>query len=383
MDHISRRCTISTAAIALLAASLSGCNRMPDTIKIGVAQPLSGGLAESGKDMVNGVQLAINELNKQGFKVDGKSITLEMVAMDDKSSPEEGKKIAQALVDAGVVAVIGHMNSDVSIAAAPIYAKKGIAELAISTNPQFTTLGHPTAMRLVANDDLQARAISVYTNQHIEATKFAVVDDGTLYGKGLADASAKLLDGKKTVSLRQSYDEKTKDFTPLADKLKADGIQVVISALDETQIAALIEALVKINYNKQITILGTDTLKTTDMLKHANNVGALYVTSPVLEASEFPGGKAFLDAYQAAYKIAPVYGGHYSYDATYVLASAIKRAGNANPEKITDSLRQIDGYGPVTGTMKWNNLGELRYGVVSVYVARNGKWESIVRSDNW
>jgi branched-chain amino acid transport system substrate-binding protein len=383
MVTISRSTAISAAVACVLAASLSGCNRIPDTIKIGVAQPLSGDLAESGKDMANGVQLAINELNKQGFKVDGKTITLEMIAMDDKSSPEEGKKIAQALVDAGAVAVIGHMNSDVSIAAAPVYAQKGIAELAISTNPQFTALGHSTALRLVANDDLQARAIGVYANQHIEATKFAVVDDGTLYGKGLADASAKLLDSKKTVSLRQSFDEKTKDFTALADKLKADNIQVVISALDETQIAALIGSLVKINYNKQITILGTDTLKTTDMVKQADNVGALYVTSPVLEANEFPGGKAFLDAYQAAYKIAPVYGGHYSYDATYVLAAAIKNSGSVTPAKITEALHKIDGYGPVTGTMKWTDKGEQRYGVVGVYVARSGKWESIIRSDNW
>jgi branched-chain amino acid transport system substrate-binding protein len=287
------------------------------------------------------------------------------------------------LVDAGVVAVIGHMNSDVSIAAAPVYAQKGIAELAISTNPQFTALGHSTALRLVANDDLQARAIAVFASQQIEATKFAVVDDGTLYGKSLADASAKLLQGNKTVSLRQSYDEKTKDFTALADKLKADSIQVVISALDETQITALIEALVKINYNKQITILGTDTLKTTDMIKQANNVGTLYVTSPVLEASEFPTGKPFLEAYQAAYKTSPAYGGHYSYDAAHILAAAIKRAGSADPAKITETLHKIDNYGPVTGTMKWTDKGEQRYGVVSVYAARSGRWESIIRSDNW
>jgi branched-chain amino acid transport system substrate-binding protein len=162
MFSFSRRSAISAAVTALAALTLAGCNRMPDTLKIGVAQPLTGGLAGLGKDLVNGVQLAVDELNKQGFKVNGKAVTLEVVAMDDKANADEGKKVAQALVDAGIVAVVGHLNSGVSIAAAPIYAEKGIAQLAISSNPKFNQLGHATALRLIANDDLQARALGSF-----------------------------------------------------------------------------------------------------------------------------------------------------------------------------------------------------------------------------
>lgn len=383
MMKLSRRSAISAAVISLAVVGLSGCNRMPDTIKIGVAQPLSGGLAALGKDMVNGVQLAVDELNKAGFSVNGKVVTLEMVVVDDKSDAAEGKKVAQQLVDAGVVAVIGHLNSGVSIAAAPIYAEKNIAQLAISSNPKFTELGHPTALRLVANDNLQARAVGAFAASQIEGTKFAVVDDGTLYGIGLANAAAEQLKGKKTVALRKSYDNKTKDFTELANKLKADGIQVVVSTLNDFQVVGLIENLTKINYNKQITILGTDMIKTTDMVKHTGDVGAFYATSIVLEANEFPGGAPFLTAYQAAFKVAPAYGGHYTYDATHILAATIKRIKSAEPAKITEALRKTDGYAPVTGSMKWTDTGEQRYGVVSVYNVRGGKWESIMRSDNW
>jgi branched-chain amino acid transport system substrate-binding protein len=383
MVKLSRRSAISAAVISLAITGLSGCTRMPDTIKIGVAQPLSGGLAALGKDMVNGVQLAVDELNKAGYSVDGKVVKLEVVAVDDKANPEEGKKVAQQLVDAGVVAVIGHLNSGVSIPAAPIYAEKGIAQLAISSNPKFNQLGHVTALRLIANDDLQARALGSFAASQITETKFAVVDDGTVYGKGLADAAAKQLEGKKTVALRKSYDDKTKDFAALADQLKADSIQVVVSTLNDFQVIALIEALTKVGYNKQITILGTDTLKTTDMAKQGDNVGRLLATSSVLEASEFPGGPAFLTAYQAAFKIPPAYGGHYTYDATYILAATIKRIKSAEPAKITEALRKTDGYAPVTGSMKWTDTGEQRYGVISVYNVRGGKWESIMRSDNW
>ncbi len=383
MSEFSRRSAISVATLALASIVLAGCDRTPDTIKIGVAQPLSGGLSALGKDLTNGVQLAINELNKEGFKLNGKLVTLEMVAMDDKANADEGVKVAQKLVDAGVVAVVGHLNSGVSIAAAPVYAAKGIAQLAISSNPKFTALGHTTALRLVANDELQARAVGSFAGSQIQGTKFAVIDDGTPYGKGLADAAADKLKAKKTIALRQSFDDKTTDFSALAAKMKADGIEVVVSTLNDFQIVALIDNLTKVEYNKQITILGTDTLKTTDMVKQTGNVGAFYATSIVLEASEFAGGKAFLDAYQSTFKIPPAYGGHYTYDATHILAAAIRRAKSADPTKVSETLRKMDGFAPVTGSMKWTDKGEQRYGVVSVYKVTGGRWESIMRSDSW
>jgi branched-chain amino acid transport system substrate-binding protein len=383
MNHMTRRSAISAAVMALASITLAGCDRTPNTIKIGVAGPLTGGLAALGKDLANGVQLAITELNKEGFKLNGKTVTLEMVVVDDKADPEEGKKVAQQLVDAGVVAVVGHLNSGVSIPAAPIYAAKNIAQLAISSNPKFTQLGFSTALRIVANDELQARAIGSFAASQLDSTKFAVIDEGTAYGKGLADAAASKLNGKKTITVRQSFDDKTKDFAALAAKLKAEGVQVVVSTLNDFQVVALIDALVKVDYNKQITILGTDTIKTTDMIKETGKVGAFYATSNVLEASEFSGGRAFLEAYQATFKIAPAYGGHYTYDATHVLAAAIRRAKSADPATITETLRKMDGFAPVTGSMKWNDKGEQRYGVVSVYKVNGGRWESIMRSDSW
>ena len=376
--------TLATLACALASVGLlSACNVIPETIKIGVAQPLSGNLSALGQDLLNGVKLAVDELNKSGFKIKGKPVMIEIVAVDDKANADEGKKVAQQLIDAGVLAVVGHLNSGVSIAAAPLYAEKGIAQIAISTNPKFTEMGYATTFRMVANDTLQAKAIGSYAAGNLQQTKFAVIDDGTPYGKGLADAAAKQLEGKKTITLRQSFDDKTKDFVALADKLKADGVEVVVSTLSDFQIVALIENLTKIDYNKKITILGTDTLKTTEMIKSAGNVAALYATSPVLEAREFPSGATFLTAFQAAYKTAPAYGAHYSYDATHIIASAIKRAESVDPKKITETMRKIDGFAPVTGSMKFDAKGDQRYGVISVYTVRGGNWESLVRSDTW
>lgn len=381
----SRRRALS--AIALLAASssvlLQGCDSPPSTIKIGVAQPLSGNLAALGQDLLNGVNLAVAELNKEGFRIKGKLVTIEVVAVDDRASADTGKEVAKQLVDAGVVAVIGHLNSGVSIAAAPIYAEKNIAQMAISTNPKFTQLGFPTTFRLVANDTLQAKAIGSFSGSKFQATKYAVIDDSTPYGKDLAAGAIKeLTAAKKEITLKQSFDDKTRAFDDLAVKLKEAGIEVVVTTLSDFQNLALLEALKKINYTK-LFMLGGDTIKTTDMLKGAGIVNGLYATSPILDAKEYPTGKAFLEKYLAAYKVAPAYGGHYTYDAMHVLAAAIRRTESAKPADIVAALRKIDGYAPVTGSMRWDDKGEQRYGVIGVSAARPLQWEPEVRSDNW
>jgi branched-chain amino acid transport system substrate-binding protein len=93
----------------------------PATITIGVAQPLSGPSAARGQDIVNGAKLAAADLNAAGFKVAGKPVLIEIVAVDDKADKEEAKKVAQGLVDQKVTAVIGHLSSDVTEGVIPIY----------------------------------------------------------------------------------------------------------------------------------------------------------------------------------------------------------------------------------------------------------------------
>jgi branched-chain amino acid transport system substrate-binding protein len=382
---LSRRSTLRLLSASAVASSglLAGCDSTPAVIKIGVAQPLSGNLAALGQDLLNGVNLAAEEINKEGYKVKGKTVTFEIVAVDDKANAETGKAVAQQLVDAGVVAVIGHLNSGVSIAAAPIYAGRNIAQLAISTNPKFTQLGLDTTFRLVANDTLQAKAIGSYSASQIVGTRYALQDDSTTYGKELAEgAEVQLKLAKKEIVLKQSFDDKTVDFDAFAAKLKAENVQVLVTTVSDFQVVALIEALKKLDYTG-ITILGADTAKTPDMLKGGGGMKGLFVTSPILEAREFTAGAAFLDKYRAKFKKDPAYAGHYTYDAMHVLAAAIRRAESSKAADITAMLKKLDGYAPVTGSMKWDDKGEQRYGVIGVYSGKGGLWESQMRSDSW
>ena len=385
-NPLPRRNAIGLLSLGLLSPTLllQGCDNIPSTIKVGVAQPLTGPLASLGKDLLNGVTLAVEDINKDGFRVKGKTVTIEVVAVDDHGKADAGKEVAQQLVDAGVVAVIGHLNSGVSIAAAPIYAEKHLAQFAISTNPKFTELGFDTTFRLVANDNLQAKAIGSFSASRFKASNYAVLDDGTPYGKDLAiGATVELKKAKKEIVLQQTFDEKTTNFEETAAKLKAAHAEVIVSTLSDFQVVALIDALKKMDYT-DVYLLGADTLKTPLALKSSGVLKGLYATSPILEIQELGAtGKVFLDKYKAKFKTEPAYGSHYTYDAMYILSEAIRSAKSADPQKILTAVRKMDRYAPVTGSMTWDAKGEQRYGVIGVYAAKGDTWEQLGRSDVW
>ncbi|AVP57441.1 branched-chain amino acid ABC transporter substrate-binding protein [Pulveribacter suum] len=384
MKHeINRRQFAAGAAALGLSPWLGGCGKVPDVVKIGVAQPLSGPLAALGQDLLNGVRLAVAELAKTGYSVDGKRVSFEVIAQDDRADAAGGRAAAQQLLDSGVSAVIGHLNSGVSLETAPMYAAKNVPQLIISTNPKITQLGLSTTFRIVANDALQARAIGAFAAAQLDAKAYAVADDGTPYGKGLAEgAAAELKKANKNIALHQSFDDKTVAFKELAAKLKEAQVGVFVCMLNDFQALALLQELQAIGHTR-ITLLGGDLVKTADMAKGMDMIDQIYATSPVLDVAEFTTGRQFLEKYIAAYQKPPAYGGHYTYDAMYVISEAIRKANSAEPAAITKALHSINGYAPVTGTMTWDEAGEQRYGAVGVYELRKGSWELRMRSDRW
>ena len=363
---------------------LAGCNRAPDVVKIGVAQPLSSGLASLGQDMVNGAAMAVREINDAGgVNVNGKLVKLELVTADDKGTNDAGDAAAHKLVDAGVEVAIADLNSGVSIHAAPIYAEAKIPQLAISTKPEFTKLGLPTTLRLVASDDLQSKALGSYAVQLQGVSHYAVVDDGTPYGKGLADQAAKVISGmNKTVEVRKSLDEKVVDFAPLVAEFKAARTDLLVTTLSDFQVDALMTQLAAAGLTN-MTIVGGDTIKTDKLLQKPIPIKAVYATSSIVEPKEFPGGKAFLEKFRAAYKSSPIYGAHYAYDAVYLVADALARNASVDKTALLATLKDFDGNCPMTNSMRFGADGEQRYGAVSVYQLHAGAWDPLMRSDRW
>ncbi|MET0383612.1 MAG: branched-chain amino acid ABC transporter substrate-binding protein [Burkholderiaceae bacterium] len=375
---------MAAAAGMVCTALVAGCDRIPDVVNIGVAQPLSGESALLGQDMLNGAQMAVNEINAAGgVNVNGKKVKLAIVSADDKRSTEGGEEAARKLVDAGVEVAIADLNSGVSIHAAPIYAAAYIPQLAISTKPEYTRLGLATTLRLVANDDLQAKALGSYSAQLPGMEHFAVVDDGSSYGKSLVNAAAKVLTGLgKKVDVHKSLDDKTTQFAPLIAEFTAKKTDLIITTLSDFQVEAMMTQLAAAGLTK-MTIVGSDSIKTDMLPQKTIPIRAVYATSSIVEPKEFPGGKAFLEKFRQLYKADPIYGAHYAYDAVYLVADALSRDASLDRKMLLDTLKTFDGNCPMTNSMRFGPDGEQRYGAVAVYQLRGGAWEPLMRSDRW
>jgi branched-chain amino acid transport system substrate-binding protein len=168
------------------AAQLSG---QEIRIRIGVGGPLTTGSATFGVEMRQAVELAVAERNAAGGVLGAK---IAAVAADDAASNAHGEAVAgQFCDDPAVLGVVGHVNSGVTIAAAQVYARCGLPMLTpMSSNPGVTDQGLPNVFRLTNRDDRKGPGFAKWLISRMGKRSAVVVDDGTLYGQGLADGFA-------------------------------------------------------------------------------------------------------------------------------------------------------------------------------------------------
>ncbi len=191
-----------------------------DTIKIGVAGPMTGDQAKMGNDEVNGATIAVEEWNAKGGVL-GKKI--ELVSGDDRRDPKEAVSVANKLVNDGVVGVIGHFNSSCTIPASTIYNEAKVIQITpASTNPAYTKQGFKGAFRICGTDDQQGRYAADYMCNVLNKRKVAILHDKTTYGQGLADEFQKgLLEGRANIVAYEGITQGDKDFTAVLTSIKA------------------------------------------------------------------------------------------------------------------------------------------------------------------
>lgn len=211
--------------MVIISCIFSTALAQDDVIKIGLAGPLTGSMAQYGELMRLGAQIAADEINAAGG-VDGKKI--EIVMLDDKQDPKEAALVAQRFVDDdSIFAVISHGGSSMTLAAAPIYEAAGMSNIApSSSNGTITELGYNYFVRYVLRDDRQSPQVIALMANNLGLKKIAVIFANTDYGRGNLDYATEAA-GQLGVEIvaAETYNPGDKDFSTLLTKIKRSGAE--------------------------------------------------------------------------------------------------------------------------------------------------------------
>ncbi|GAA5167853.1 branched-chain amino acid ABC transporter substrate-binding protein [Viridibacterium curvum] len=362
----------SIVALALLSVGVVQAQEL--VVKIGSSAPLTGAQAHLGKDTENGVRLAIEDYNKKGVTIGGKKVKFELVGEDDQADPKQGTAVAQRLVDAGVKAVIGHMNSGTTIPASRIYNQAGVVMISPSaTNPTLTQQGFENVFRVMAHDGKQGPAAAKFALTKL-GKKVAVIDDRSAYGQGLADEFEKAVKaGGGSITSREFTTDKANDFMTILTKVKSASPDVIFFGGMDPQGGPMAKQIKQLGI--KATFLMGDGGCTPELIKLAGDAiteGSAYCTQPGVPLDSMPDAK-FKDRFKARFNAEVQAYSPYSYDATSTVIEAMKTAGSVEPAKYLASLKKASHKG-VSGVIKFDEKGDLKDGVVTVYTFKAGKW---------
>ena len=338
-------------------------------VKIGVAGPLTGGIAHLGKDDENGAHLSIDEHTARKLKIGGKTVKFEMMSEDDQADPKMGPTIAQKFVDAKVAGVAGHLNSGVTIPASAVYNQAGIPMISGSaTNPKLTEQGFKNVFRTVGRDDQQGPAIAQYL-ANMKVKKVAIADDATAYGEGLANEVEKTLKAAGVqVVAREKATDKTTDFKAILTKMKGKAPDAVFYGGMDATGGPMVKQARELGI-KSVFSFG-DGACTDEMAKLAGAAAEGLICSQAgLPASA--ASKEFNDAFKAKYGDVKQYAPFF-YDAVGLLIAAMQKADSTDPAKYLPELQKIS-YNGATGKIEFDEKGDRKNAEITIFTLKDGK----------
>ena len=361
------------AALATLAGMASAQDMV---VKIGHVAPLSGSQAHYGKDNENGVRMAIEDLNTQNIVIGGKKVKFEIVAEDDAADPKQGTAAAQKLCDSKVAGVIGHLNSGTTIPASKVYNDCGIPHITgAATNPNLTKPGYKTTYRIIANDNALGAGLAFYASDALKLKTVAIIDDRTAYGQGVAEVFKKTaLTKGMTVVDEQFTTDKATDFMAILTAVKSKNPDAIFFGGMDPQAGPMLRQMEQLGMSN-VKYFGGDGICTAEIAKlaaGAKTIGNVVCAEGGASLAKMPGGDAWMKRYEAKYpKQFQVYS-PYTYDATFVLVDAMKRANSTDPKVYTPELMKTSFKG-VTTTIAFESNGELKNPAITLYVYKDGK----------
>ena len=347
-----KKTLVVVLVVALLVTGLTACGKSnSDTIKIGGLGPLTGDVSVYGIAATNGVKLAIDEINKAGG-INGKQI--EFILYDEKGDVNEAVNAYNKLVDQDkVVAILGDVTSKPTISVAQLAAKANIPMVTATATALDVTKQGNNVFRACFIDPFQGEIMAKFAKENLKATKVAVIyNSSDDYSNGLKDSfTAKSTELGLQVVASESYTKGDTDFKAQLTKIAASGAEALFVP-DYYNTVALIANQAKAT-GLTMPLMGTDGWDGVLSAAKPEDVEGYYFANHYSTEDQDPKVQNFLKNYTTTYKEDPNAFVALGYDAAYILADAIKKAGSTDSAKVIEALKATD-YTGVTGNVKFD-----------------------------
>ena len=356
---------LATAISAMLAVSVvaSGCgggSKASDEIKIGVVSEMTGSNATYGTSVVNGMKLALKEVNDKGG-VNGKKVSI--VVADSKSEPAEAANAMSKLVNQDKTPVVmGIFTSSSAIAAANVSESAKVPFLAIgATNPKVTLDDKtgkvkPNTFRVCFIDPFQGTVGANFVLNELKLKKAVIfVDNSSDYSKGLASffKQAYTSKGGEIVG-EEAYLQKDTDFKAVLTKIKTMNPEILYVPGYYEEVGKIIKQARELGMN--LPIVGGDGWDSPKLseIAGAGPLNNTFFTNHYSPDDTSEASKAFVDAYVKAYNQKPDAPAVLGYDGARLIADAISRAGGTDAAKVAKAIAETKNYKAVTGDTSLN-----------------------------
>jgi branched-chain amino acid transport system substrate-binding protein len=332
---------------------------------IAVAGPMTGGESAFGRQMKNGAEQAVADLNAAGGLL-GKNLALDVE--DDACDPKQARSVAEKIGSAKIPFVAGHYCSSSSIPASEAYADGNVLQITpASTNPLFTERNLWNVARVCGRDDQQGTVAGDYIAKAFKGKNIAILNDKTTYGKGLADETKKALNkAGVTEKMYESYNKGDKDFNAIVSRLKRDNIDLVYVG-GYHQEAGLILRQMR-DQGLQTVLMAGDAMADKEFASITGPAGAgtLFTFGP--DPRNKPTAKTIVEAFKAK-NIDPEGYTLYTYAAVQVWSQAAKKVGTTDPVKVMAAIKAA-AWDTVIGTLEFDAKGDIKQLDYVVY-----KWD--------
>jgi branched-chain amino acid transport system substrate-binding protein len=328
-------------------------------IKVGYTAPFTGSAAEFGTNGWRGVQLALEDINKDGVTVGGETYQIEIVRYDSRCEPTEAvANIRKMAMEDKVVAFIGDHCSSCCMGIAPLADEFKIPGITIECAANaVTSPGHDYFFRMRPSMGLMAplltpKIIKLYNPKTMGY--LAINDD---YGRSFSDMFKDEMGGKGIKTVTEQYFERgTTDYMSLLGKIRNANPDVVFYVGTAAEGSMILRQAKELGITPGIKFVGSEEMSEKEILELAGEEAVDGTYSVALWGS-VPGDfeKRVQDKFNAPMHYAILFG----YDAITVVAKAIEKANSLDSVKIRDAIKQTDWEG-LEGHIKFEDFGEYK-----------------------